>query len=146
MSAIYGQWDASDLLCARSQEWLAYTMRAAFEDRRHGRNGDVNICHPPSMAGRMIHCLSNIYEHDDPGFPAHSLLWVLRDGQASVTCRGLRTGIQPTGTLIAFNCHMKHALRYPKGSYSRLWAAWNMDRDAPWTETDARQAVISALN
>jgi hypothetical protein len=151
MGAIYLQEDFSDLLCERSLEWTRHTMRDALSDfRGHLKSGVepcVEISWPKNCKGQIIYALGDIGPHKDKGFPPHSLLWVLRGSGALVTCRGGPKTAQTTGTLIAFDCHKDHELRFRKSRHgiTRLWCAWNMDADIPWTAASAREAVASAL-
>ena len=151
--AIYLEFDASDLLGETSAYWTRYTMESARgTSRRHGFNSsygdwDVEIAWPKGE-GQVIYALGDIGMHTDVHFPRHTLLWVLRDGGAVV--RDL-TGDRPaqrTGKVIAFDCHQRHALRYlnKPTRRPRLWCAWNLDSDEPWTVERARAAIAKATS
>jgi hypothetical protein len=152
MGAIYLEFDASDLLGEVSAYWTRYTMKSAREaSKRYAWNGwkgdwGVEMAWPKGT-GQVIYALGDIGMHTDTHFPRHTLLWVLRDGGASVVGLDGNRPVQKTGSVIAFDCHQRHALRFankPK-TRPRLWAAWNLDSDQPWTEATARAAIFDAV-
>lgn len=152
MSAIYGQWNASDLLCDTSREWVRYTMRGAreyaFPRLRKLGEAEVDLSWPPGSRGPIISAIGDIQDHQDPGFPKHSLLWVLRSSRAVVVCENGPREPQPVGTIIAFDCHQTHGLEFLNNpmARARLWCAWNMDSEEPWTAESARAAISAALS
>ena len=151
-SAIYLTADASDLLCDRSAEWTRFAMRELRDDqvrrRRNSWDWNVELCWPErGFSGSVIYAAGDISPHTDTYFPRHSLLWILRDSRALVFARGGQREPQKAGAIIGFDCHRRHALKFQRKPphIPRLWCAFNLDSETPWTEERARAAIQKAL-